>query len=132
MVFYGLHSYISPQWYESKGGVPTWNFETVQVKGKAHLVDNNGLITILEKLTAKHEKSFENPWTIEKLEPNRLEAMLKVITGFEINIEQIEGKKKFSQSRNANDRQGVINALKKQHDDMSFEMAAAMEEQRSQ
>lgn len=131
VIFSGLHSYISPQWYESDDSVPTWNFETVQVKGKASLVDDDGLIGILEKLTAKHEQSCDNPWTMENLEPNRLGMMLKVIRGFKIDIEQIEGKRKFSQNRNSADRQGVIKALKNQDDDMSIEMATAMQQQLS-
>jgi len=129
VIFSGLHSYISPQWYESEGGVPTWNFETVQVKGKANLVDDNGLITILEKLTQKHEKAFHIPWGMENLEQNLLDKMLKVVGGFKIDIEHIEGKQKFSQNKNDADREGVISALKKQPDEMAVAMAVIMQSQ---
>ncbi len=61
VVFNGANSYISPNWYVSQEMVPTWNFETVHVSGKARLVDNNELLIILETLTEKHERTFENP-----------------------------------------------------------------------
>ena len=132
-IFSGLHSYISPQWYESAGMVPTWNFETVQVKGRASLLDNEGLITMLEKLTRKHEASSGTPWTMAGLDESRLEKMLNVIVGFKIEIEHIEGKQKFSQNRSHADRLSVINVLEKQNDQaaqaMSDLMRAQLEEQ---
>lgn len=128
VIFSGLHSYISPQWYESEGMVPTWNFETVQVKGKASLLDNAGLISVLEKLTKKHEANSDTPWTMAILNENKLEKMLNAIVGFKVDIQHIEGKQKFSQIRSAADRQSVIKALQQQDDDMARAMAVIMQQ----
>lgn len=127
VIFSGLHSYISPQWYESKGMVPTWNFETVQVKGKANLVDSNELIEILTKLTRKHESQFNTQWVMENLGPDKLEKMLNFIVGFKIEIKEIKGKQKFSQNRSDADRKSVINALEQQEDQMAQLMAEQMQ-----
>lgn len=129
VIFSGLHNYISPQWYASEGMVPTWNFETVQVRGRAQLVDSETLLQILNKLTQKHEAISDNPWAITNLLPTSLEKMLKLIVGFKIEIEQIEGKQKLSQIRSVADRQSVINALEKQNDQITQAMAKKMRSQ---
>jgi len=128
VIFSGLHSYISPQWYVSDGMVPTWNFETVQVKGKASLLDNDGLVMMLEKLTKKHEGNSDAPWSMAALDENRREKMLNAIVGFKIDVEHIEGKQKFSQNRSDDDRESVINALQQQ-DETAKAMAVIMQQQ---
>ena len=127
VVFKGANTYISPSWYVSQEMVPTWNFEAVHISGKARLVDNNGLITILEKLTEKHEEPFENRWKMEKVSKPKLDVMLKMIVGFEIDISSIKGKSKLSQNRSVEDRVGVISGLKDQNDSMSLSVADKME-----
>jgi len=129
VIFSGLHSYISPQWYVSDGMVPTWNFETVQVKGKASLLDNDGLVRMLEKLTRKHEGDSGTPWTMAALDENRREKMLNAIVGFKIEIEHIEGKQKFSQNRSDADRLSVIKALEIQNDQAAQAMSVLMRTQ---
>ena len=127
VVFKGANIYISPSWYVSQDMVPTWNFEAVHISGKARLVDNNGLITILEKLTEKHEEAFENRWKMEKVSLPKLDDMLKMIVGFEIDISSIKGKSKLSQNRSVEDRVGVISGLKDQNNSMSLSVADKME-----
>jgi transcriptional regulator len=127
VVFNGANCYISPSWYVSQEMVPTWNFETVHVSGKARLVDNNALLAILEKLTEKHERQFENLWKMDKLSDSKLSVMMKMIVGFEIDITSIEGKSKLSQNRSAEDRAGVISGLRTQNDSMSLSIADKME-----
>ena len=127
VVFKGANIYISPSWYVSQDMVPTWNFEAVHISGKARLVDNNGLITILEKLTEKHEEPFENRWKMEKVSKPKLDIMLKMVVGFEIDISSIKGKSKLSQNRSVEDRVGVISRLKDQNDSMSLSVADKME-----
>jgi len=127
VIFSGIHSYISPQWYSSDNMVPTWNFETVQVKGKASILDDSGLTTLLEKLTQKHESTFKSPWIMDRLDKDKKQKMLDAIVGFKISIEQIEGKQKFSQNRSDADRIALINELKEQNDEMAIKMANVMQ-----
>jgi len=127
VVFKGANSYISPNWYVSQDMVPTWNFEAVHVSGKAKLVDNDELITLLEKLTEKYEESFENQWTMDNVSKPKLDVMLKMIVGFEIEISNMSGKSKLSQNRSGEDRLGVIAGLRTQKDTMSQSIADKME-----
>ncbi len=126
IVFKGAHAYISPSWYVSQEMVPTWNFESVQVQGKASIVTNDKLLYILEQLTAKHESQFEFPWTIEQVSAPKLKAMMAMIVGFEIEIVSIQGKSKLSQNRSREDRTGVISGLKNQQEYMSTLIAEKM------
>jgi len=127
VIFSGIHRYISPQWYSSNNMVPTWNFETVQVKGKASILDDSGLTRLLERLTQKHESAFKSPWIMGRLDKDKKQKMLAAIVGFKITIEQIEGKQKFSQNRSEADRMSLINELNKQNDDMAIKMAKVMQ-----
>lgn len=125
-VFSGAHSYISPQWYSSENMVPTWNFQSVQVKGAAHIVAEERLIEILEKLTALHESPFEKQWSMNEVSPDRLERMVKMITGFEIELSDIRFKEKMSQNRSIEDQQSVIKALNIQNEISEQDVAKIM------
>jgi len=112
VVFNGPSAYVSPNWYTDPGLVPTWNFVTVQVRGRVELHDEREAVRdIVRRLSHKHEAVFENPWTMDKVEPDKLEKMLGVIVGFHIDMDEIKGKFKLSQNRNAEDRAGVISGL---------------------
>ncbi len=125
--FNGPSGYVSPNWYIEPGLVPTWNFVSVQVRGKVVVHDDKEIVRdIVRRLAAKHEAGFENPWTMDKLEPQRLEKLLGVIVGFHIEIEEIRGKYKLSQNRNAEDRVSVIAGLEASGED---ELAAMMRQQ---
>ena len=119
VIFNGVNAYISPSWYISQEMVPTWNFESVQVSGRAKIIDKDELFTVLTKLTEKHESLFNKPWTMNELSEFRLNSMMKMITGFEIDISRIQGKSKLSQNRSIEDRAAVVSGLRAQQDNMS-------------
>lgn len=119
VTFDGINCYVSPNWYISQEMVPTWNFETVQVSGKARLVNKDELMIILEKLTEKHERKFKSPWKLDKVSNVKLNKMLNMIVGFEIDIVDIKGKSKLSQNRSDGDREGVVSGLRRQKDCMA-------------
>ncbi len=119
VIFNGVNAYISPSWYISQEMVPTWNFESVQVSGRARILDKDELFTVLTKLTEKHESLFNKPWTMNELSESRLNSLMKMITGFEIDISHIQGKSKLSQNRSIEDREAVVSGLRLQKDTMS-------------
>ena len=128
VIFSGAHSYISPQWYISKNKVPTWNFQTLQVRGKASIVDDKELLRILAKLTKFHESKLENQWTMSKLDPNSREKMLDMITGFKVEITDIKFKEKMSQIRDVEDQKSIISALNKTNEPSAKKVANIMTE----
>jgi len=126
VIFNGANAYISPSWYVSQEMVPTWNFESVQIKGRAKKVSKDRLLVILEQLTEKHERQFEQPWKLDKVSAPKFNAMVEMIVGFEIDISSIKGKSKLSQNRSVEDRVGVISGLRNQNERMSLSIADKM------
>lgn len=111
VVFQGPHAYVSPSWYETPG-VPTWNYAVVHVYGKARLLRDAALENLLRELTTVYEATQSAPWQPE-LSGERREKLLAMIVGFEIEIQEIQGKFKLSQNRPENDRRNVIEQLQK-------------------
>jgi transcriptional regulator len=110
VVFQGPHGYVSPSWYESPG-VPTWNYAAVHVCGKARVIDGaDALEKLVEKFTAIFESTQQNPWQ-PNLSGERRAQLLGAIVGFEIEVQEMQGKFKLSQNRSAADQHSVIDHL---------------------
>ena len=117
VLFHGPHGYISPGWYPSKSQtgreVPTWNYAVVQVHGRLRVIDDAGWKrAFLQGLTAQHEASMAQPWSIDEAPPDYIAALLGAIHGIEISIERIEGKFKLGQNKTDANRRGVIDGLR--------------------
>ncbi len=111
-VFQGAEAYVSPSWYPSKaeGGrvVPTWNYVTVQVRGRARLVDDAGFVReVVERLTNRAEAGRPEPWAVADAPEAYIAGQLRGIVGLEIAITDVSGKWKVSQNRATADRAGV-------------------------
>lgn len=112
-VFSGAHGYISPSWYESRMAVPTWNYEAVHVHGTVTVLDEATLRERLTGLVAAQEEGLTPPWAVPKDAEYQdfYGKNLRAIVGFDIAIEQVEGKAKLSQNRPGPDRAKVIESL---------------------
>jgi transcriptional regulator len=100
-IFQGPHAYISPTWYAAHPSVPTWNYSVVHAHGKARLMDEAELHDLLMRLSTIYEAGNAKPWRMSELPPAYVDSMLKMIVGFEIEVESLEGKFKLSQNRPA-------------------------------
>ena len=106
-------AYVSPDWYEAKGAVPTWNYASVEVEGPVTAMDDDGLVALLDDLSAQEEARLapKPPWTRAKMAPGRFEAMCRSIIGARLAVERLEGTFKLSQNKDEADRSGVMAAL---------------------
>jgi len=116
-IFTGADDYVSPSWYPSKRehgkAVPTWNYATVHIKGNIRFIDDAAwLRDFVGALTDVHEHGRVNRWHVSDAPADYLEAMLRAIVGFEIEVASVLGKFKGSQNRSAADRAGVTAALR--------------------
>jgi transcriptional regulator len=114
VIWPGPHCYVSPDWYASKGLVPTWNYLAVHCYGTPRVVEGEqAVIAHLTQLVAMAEERLlpKRPWTIDRIRPATLTALVRQIVAFRIEITRIEGKRKLNQNRNAADCAGVIHAL---------------------
>lgn len=116
VLFQGPSAYVSPNWYPSKRenhkAVPTWNYVTVQARGRLRAVDEAAwLRALLAELTAAHEAGFAEPWRLADAPADFLERMLAAVVGIEIEVTELTGKWKLSQNQPPANRVGVIAAL---------------------
>jgi transcriptional regulator len=127
-IFQGVDAYVTPSWYETKREtgkvVPTWNYAVVQAYGRLTVIDDpDWLRRQIGELTAAHEASRSEPWTIDDAPAPFIAAQIKGIVGIEIEITRIEGKWKVSQNRSEADRRGVSEGLRRTDDESAGPMA---------
>ncbi|MDE1463841.1 FMN-binding negative transcriptional regulator [Spartinivicinus poritis] len=119
VVFNGPNGYISPNYYPTKQetgkAVPTWNYVTVQVRGRLSFIhDADWNRAMIDRLTVEHEASQKNPWTLNDAPEGYIDKMLQAIVSVKVEIVSIIGKWKLSQNQSEKNRNGVINGLSSQ------------------
>ena len=111
--FTGVNAYISPAWYAINTGVPTWNYETVQVRGQ--LTPLTGAAPTEAVVKALIDAFDTQPQVVKQAwadsAPKAQAAQLGAIVAFEIAISELHAKTKLSQNRTLADRQAVVHAL---------------------
>jgi transcriptional regulator len=115
-LFTGPDAYISPAWYPSKAEhgkvVPTWNYIAVHACGPVEFFeDADRLLDVVTRLTDLHEASRAGPWAVRDAPEAFIRAQLRGIVGLRMPIMRLEGKRKMSQNRSAEDRAGVAAGL---------------------
>lgn len=123
-IFTGAHSYISSSWYDFES-VPTWNYSAVHVYGNIRKLDESELLGSLKKLVDKYEAASENPVSVEKFSRKTM-MQTRAIAGFEIEITEIQSKRKLSQNRDGKNLASIINELQKTGNPNSIAVADAM------
>ncbi|MDQ6698681.1 MAG: FMN-binding negative transcriptional regulator [Acidobacteriota bacterium] len=104
-IFMGPHGYVSPALYESKLSVPTWNYAAVHAYGTARLVATG---PVLDALIDEFDPAYQKQW--DELPEDFKTKMTAGIVAFEITVDKLEGKYKFSQNRPKIDRASVAAA----------------------
>jgi transcriptional regulator len=131
VIFAGADAYVSPGFYPSKAEhgkvVPTWNYQAVHAYGRADVFTDAGrLLNLVSALTDKHEGSRAQPWAVADAPAEYIDKMLSAIVGFALPISSLEGKRKFSQNRSAEDIAGVRAGLVATADARDLELAKLM------
>ncbi|NNV57438.1 FMN-binding negative transcriptional regulator [Limnovirga soli] len=130
-VFQGAHTYVSASWYQHPQTASTWNYQAVHASGQLRFLNEEGLLTLLAKLTRHFENEANSPALVEKMEDTYLQQMMKAIVGFEIEITALEHVFKLSQNRDEKTYDNIINQLETQGTDAK-EIAANMQQQKHQ
>lgn len=126
--FLGPDAYVSPDWYETRTLVPTWNYIAVEGMGIARRLDCDGLRGLLKDLSAQEEEKLrpKTPWTMDKVPEARRESLLNAIEGFALTFETLVGKFKLSQDKSPTDIAAALRGLDGRGDPSSKAVAAAM------
>jgi transcriptional regulator len=126
VIFHGPHAYISPNWYETRPMVPTWNYATVHAYGVPRVIeDKAALRTMLRELVDTFEADQQQPYG-ELLSDDYIDQLSPGIVGLEIPITRLEAMFKLSQNRTPADQAGVIAALENSADQTERELAEMM------
>ncbi len=116
VIFMGPDAYVTPSWYATKREtgkvVPTWNYIAVHAYGLPEFfTDSDRLLALVTRLTKRHEGSRAAPWAVSDAPAQYIQSQLRGIIGIRMPITRLEGKRKMSQNRSAEDRAGVVDGL---------------------
>ena len=125
-IFSAPRAYISPRWCPS-GGLPTYNYLAVHAHGRPHrLEDPDAVLGHLGEIVDVHEQRFSHPWSLASVAEDYVAERLPHITAFRLEIDSLQGKRKLSQNRTAEDREGIIGGLRERAGDDDLAIAEAM------
>ena len=109
-VFRGPHAYVSTAWYGMHPSVTTWNYDTVQARGRATLiVDTDEIAVQMRALAERYEP--EQGFDMDAQPARYMEGMFKALVGVSIEVTEWTGKRKQSQNRPMADRVAVAAQL---------------------
>ena len=109
-VFRGPHAYVSSAWYGHHPAVPTWNYDAVQARGHATLIEDPEAIAV--QMRALADRYEPTPGFDMDAQPAKyMEGMFRALVGVSITVSEWTGKRKQSQNRPAADRVAVAAAL---------------------
>lgn len=126
-------AYVSPDWYDTQGRVPTWNYIAIEGRGTVGRLTGDDLRQLLVDLSAAEEARLlpKAPWTIDKVPAEKMDALMNAIAGFSLRFDMLEGKFKLSQNVTPEDIEGVIRGMEQRGDAMSLKIANAMRSART-
>lgn len=128
-VFTGPHAYISPDWYDAEGLVPTWNYMAVHATGAPTVVSDVDKAEHVDQLAAKEEAHLmpKEPWTSARVKPDMHKRMMGGIVGLVMPITQLQAKAKLSQNRTDADKAGILKGLRDRGGDLNAAVAEVMD-----
>ena len=114
-IFHGPHAYISPSWYQERPAVPTWNYAVVHASGRPRTIEApEELAKLIDRTVEEFEPALQDPNNDGHSSFEYRAPLLNQIVGFEITIEELQGKFKLGQNRSLEDQRGVAEALRKE------------------
>ncbi len=111
VIFSGPHAYVTPRLYGEPQNFPTWNYAAVHAYGRAVTIESpeENLALITKMVEAFDPDYYAGNWrTID--EEYKLSRAGSVV-GFEIVVDELQGKKKLNQNKSADDAHRVIDAF---------------------
>ena len=122
VIFHGPHCYISPTWYGAPNNVPTWNYISIQIRGKVCIHHDE---TFLRKTLALLGKRHDSTFNMENNIDDNQKLLLSIV-GIEISVDEILATFKLAQSKTVEERKNVITVLQNSPKSIDQEVARAM------
>jgi transcriptional regulator len=110
----GPDGYVSPDWYESAGQVPTWNYVAVHLRGTLTRMPDDILRDLLVRQSAAYEARLapKPAWLIDKVDEVALGKLLRAIVPVRLDVDRVDGTWKLSQNKTEADRNGATESIK--------------------
>jgi transcriptional regulator len=110
VIFSEPHAYVSPLLYKEKQNVPTWNYVAVHAYGKVKVFEPEQNLALLEKQIEAFDPSyFKGNW--RDISDDYKTNLAKGIVAFEIEVADLQGKKKLNQNKPGEEAHRVIEAF---------------------
>jgi transcriptional regulator len=130
VIFNSPHAYLDAGWYKQPAVGSTINYIAVHVKGKIKFTDDAGTYEAVKSITEKHIHP-DSPGAFKNLSKEYIDAMIKAIVGFKIEVVSVENVFKLSQNRDEEDRRAIIRHLEKRNTAGDIYIAEAMKKRLS-
>lgn len=112
VIFHQPHAYISPLNYEEIQNVPTWNYVAVHAYGSIKTFPPVENLRLLEKQVEIFDPQyFQTNW--QQISDEYKNNLAKGVVAFEIEVNDLQGKKKLNQNKRGKDAENVIKTLEK-------------------
>ena len=119
-IFMGPDAYVTPSWYATKhtsreGGADVeLHLRCTPMAPVEFFDDADRLHALVSRLTTSIEQTRPQPWAVADAPEPFVSAQLRGIIGLRMPITRLEGKRKMSQNRVAEDREGVLRPVTEQ------------------
>ncbi len=114
VIFSSPPAYISTAWCQNPATASTVNYMVVHVKGKIIFIDDAGTTAAIKNATDKYT-GVNNAASFDKIPQDYIDAMLKAIIGFKIEVVEMNATFKLSQNRTIAEQQNIIKHLQERN-----------------
>ncbi|HEX8737454.1 MAG TPA: FMN-binding negative transcriptional regulator [Pyrinomonadaceae bacterium] len=113
VIFHEPHAYVSPLLYGEKNNVPTWNYVAVHAYGKVETFKTaeENLAFLAKMVEAFDPNYFQTDW--QEISADYKINLARGVVAFEIEVTDLQGKKKLNQNKPGKSAQNVIKAFEK-------------------
>ena len=97
----GPDAYVSPDWYDTKDQVPTWNYVSVHLRGTLTALPPEAMRDMLARQSAAYEGQLNGkaPWTMDKMSDGVAARMMRMILPFRLTLASVDGTWKLNQNK---------------------------------
>lgn len=115
LVAQGSDGYVSPDWYGIPDQVPTWNYISVQLRGRLEQRPDSDLRDLIDRQSAHFEEQLlpKVPWTSAKMTPDVHRRMMRQILPFRFLVEEMHSTFKLNQNKPDAARQAAATQMAK-------------------
>jgi transcriptional regulator len=127
VIFHEPHAYVSPLLYGEMPNVPTWNYVAVHAYGRARIFAGEENLALLEKQIAAFDPQyFQTDW--REIPETYKTNLARGVVAFEIEVADLQGKKKLNQNKPGRSAENVIEAFEKSANANERQIARLMKE----